>query len=131
MQRTQKRAGAALYFTMDIAHTGRSARLPNCRILELECKPTFPNCGILKIESIRDGFAQKVTRQQYSTASEARRMAHSTNQPSEFRRNVECATAALRSRYCTDRSTLTKIRVFVQSHSGSIRAVDGPEIGLE
>jgi len=30
-------------------------------------------------------------------------------------RFVACATAALRSRYCTDRSPLTKIRVFVQS----------------
>jgi len=50
---------------------------------------------------------------QYRERSAA--VAHSTNQPSEFRRNVECATAALRSRYCTDRSTLTKIRVFVQS----------------
>jgi len=29
------------------------------------------------------------------------RMAHATNQPSEFRRNVECAIRSLRSRYCT------------------------------
>jgi len=44
------------------------------------------------------------------------RMAHSTNQSSEFRRNIEGAIRSLRSRYCTDRSELTKIRVFVQSH---------------
>ena len=50
---------------------------------------------------------------QYRERSAA--VAHSTNQPSDFRLNLECATAALRSRYCTDRSTLTKIRVFVQS----------------
>ena len=43
------------------------------------------------------------------------RMAHSTNQPSEFRR-MSCVPSG-RSRHCTDRSTLTKIRVFVQSHS--------------
>ena len=43
------------------------------------------------------------------------RMAHSTLRLNSDGWFVECATAALRSRYCTDRSTLTKIRVFVQS----------------
>ena len=52
------------------------------------------------------------------------RMAHSTNQPSEFRRNVECAIRSLRSRYCTDRSTLTKIRVFVRSPRSHSNLVD-------
>jgi len=53
---------------------------------------------------------------QYRERSAA--VAHSTNQTSEFRRNVECASAALRSRYCTDRSPLTKIRIFRQHVTG-------------
>ena len=43
------------------------------------------------------------------------RMAQSTLRLNSDGWFVECATAALRSRYCTARSTLTKIRVFVQS----------------
>ena len=42
-------------------------------------------------------------------------MAHSTLRLSSDGWSVECAIRALRSRYSTDRSTLTKIRVFVQS----------------
>src|SRR5678816_128126 len=59
---------------------------------------------------------------QYRERSAA--VAHSTNQPSEFRRNVECAIRSLRSRYCTDRSTLTKIRVFVRSPRSHSNLVD-------
>jgi len=44
-------------------------------------------------------------------------MAHTTLRLNSDGWFVECATAALRSRYCTDRSTLTKIRVFVQSQA--------------
>jgi len=39
-------------------------------------------------------------------------MAHSTNQSSEFRRDVECAIRSLRSRYCT-----VGMFLFVQSRS--------------
>jgi len=50
---------------------------------------------------------------QYRERSAA--LAHSTLRLNSDVWFVECATAALRSRYCTDRSRLTKIRVFVQS----------------
>ncbi|HZJ42520.1 MAG TPA: hypothetical protein VFD63_02035, partial [Pyrinomonadaceae bacterium] len=49
------------------------------------------------------------------------RMAQSTLRLNSDGWFVECATAALRSRYCTERSTLTKIRVFVQSHRSTMR----------
>src|SRR5678815_5686843 len=45
------------------------------------------------------------------------RMAHSTLRLNSDGWFVACAIRSLRSRYCTDRSTLTKIRVFVQSRT--------------
>src|SRR5678815_5968853 len=61
---------------------------------------------------------------QYRERSAA--VAHSTNQPSEFRRNVECAIRSLRSRYCS-----VGMLLFVQSRlCGSFLFVqknrDGP-----
>ena len=87
----------------------------------IQCKRRVAKYGVVSSAGMQDVHSQRLCTKsnmptvQYRERSD--RMAHSTNQPSKFRRNVECAIAALRSRYCTERSTLTKIRVFVQSHS--------------